>query len=76
MLASHVEVGDAGVLHTGGYNGFLVVMVLLYWWGKTEGSALWSARVGEAKRCLERMTSLKRPLDMIDSSARKAARTS
>jgi hypothetical protein len=50
------------VLHTGGLNGFLVVMLLLCWWGRAETSNAWKCAVEEATACLDKMANGKRSL--------------
>jgi hypothetical protein len=74
MVVKVVE-GDWGVLHTGGGNRFLVVMLLLCWWGRAETSATWIASVDEAKVYLIKMSSVKRALDTPDADTRKSACT-
>jgi hypothetical protein len=65
---------DWGVLKTGGPNGFLVVMLLLCWWGRTETSHHWKAAVDEATACLEKMSNRKRPSGTAVASPRKSSR--
>jgi hypothetical protein len=67
---------DWGVLRTGGINGFLVVMLLLCWWGHVDGSADWKGSVEDAKSCLEKMVHQKWPSDVTGMLAQKIAQMS
>jgi hypothetical protein len=63
-----------GILRIGGPNGFLVVMLLLCWWGRMEVSHQWKAAVDEATSALEKMANRKRPSGSALSSPRKSTR--
>jgi hypothetical protein len=65
---------DWGVLKTGGPNGFLVIMLLLCWWGRADASHVWKAAVDEATACLDKMSNGKRPSGTALNSPRKSTR--
>ena len=65
---------DWGVLRTGGVNGFLVLMLLLCWWGRAAASPQWKKMVDEVTACLDKMSNRKRRSGSDEPSPRKSKR--